>query len=50
MDQVLVDSLEIARGDRSDYYYEKPMYRIAIECNTVDNGKFVAKVNKVYIC
>ena len=50
MGQVLVDSLEIARGDRSDYYYEKPMYRIAIECNTVDNGKFVAKVNKVYIC
>lgn len=50
MNQTLVDSLVIDRGDRADYYYEKPMYRIAIECNTVDNGKFVAKVNKVYVC
>ena len=50
MSKTLVDSLTLDRGDRSDYYYEKPMYRIAIECNTVDNGKFVAKVNKVYIC
>lgn len=50
MDQTLVDSLVSERGDRADFFYNKPTYRIAIECNTVDNGKFVAKVDKVYVC
>lgn len=45
-----VNSLEIERGDRADNYYAKPMYRIALDCNTVDNGKFVAKIDKVYVC
>lgn len=50
MAEVFVNMLEIERGERADNYYEKPMYRIAIDCNTVDNGKFVAKVSKVYVC
>ena len=50
MAKLFVDTLEIERGERSDNYYEKPMYRIAIDCNTADNGKFVAKVSKVYVC
>ena len=44
-----VSGLVAERGDRCDYYYSKPMYKLMIECNTVNNGNFVAKVNKVYV-
>lgn len=45
----LVDTLDLERGDRADYYYAKAMYRIAIECKTVNNGNFIAKIDKVYV-
>ena len=44
-----VNGLVVERGDRCDYYYSKPMYKLMIECNTVNNGNFVAKVSKVYV-
>jgi len=45
----LVDTLELERGAKADYYYAKAMYRMAIECNTTNNGNFIAKVDKVYV-
>ena len=45
----LVDSLVGERGKKADRYYLKPTYRIAIDCNTTNNGKFVAKVPLVYV-
>lgn len=44
-----VDKLNVARGDKVDYCYPKPLYRLVIDCDTVNNGKFVAKINKVYV-
>ena len=46
---IQADSLLLAVGDRADYYYIKPSYKLLINCNTANNGKFVAKVNKVYV-
>ena len=45
----VVGILQIERGDRADYYYSKPLYKLVIDCDTVNNGKFVAKVHKVYV-
>lgn len=45
----VVNGLKVERGDKADYYYAKPLYRLAIDCNTLNNGKFVAKVDKVYV-
>ena len=45
----IASGLEIAKGDKADLYYSKPRYKLAIDCDTVNNGKFVAKVEKVYI-
>lgn len=47
--QVAVDALKVERGDRADYYYSKPLYRLAIEASTVNNGDFVATIDKVYV-
>ena len=44
-----VDGLKMERGDRADYFYSKPLYKLVIDCDTVNNGKFVAKVHKVYV-
>jgi len=49
LSDTFVDSLEYERGDRADGYYAKPMYRIAIDAKTTNNGNFIAKVNKVYV-
>lgn len=49
IDDSIVNNLLVERGDRADYYYSKPLYKLIIDCDTVNNGKFVAKVNKVYI-
>lgn len=46
---VVVSGLEVERGDKADYYYSKPLYRLAIDCDTLNNGKFVAKIDKVYV-
>ena len=44
-----VSTMISERGDKVDKYYLKPTYRMAIDCNTVNNGKFVAKIDSVYI-
>lgn len=45
----VVTGLKTEKGDRADYCYSKPLYKLVIDCNTVNNGKFVAKINKVYV-
>ena len=45
----IVDTLLVERGDKADNYYAKPLYRLAIDCDTENNGKFVAKLDKVYV-
>ena len=49
LDSNTVNGLSIERGERADYYYSKLLYKLVIDCNTVNNGKFVAKVHKVYV-
>lgn len=36
-------------GDRADHYYNKAVYSANIVATTTNNGKFVAKLNKVYV-
>ena len=43
------DNLNVARGEKVDYCYSKPLYKLVIDCDTINNGKFVAKINKVYV-
>lgn len=45
----MLNSLEVDKGDKADSYYAKATYKLAIDCNTSNNGKFVAKVKKVYV-
>jgi len=42
-------NLVVEVGDRCDYYKRKATYKGNIECNTVDNGKFIAKLTKIYV-
>lgn len=49
MNPVMTSLLEKEIGPKEDRYYSKPSYSIYIECNTVDNGKFVPKIKNVYI-
>ena len=49
MNPALTSKLEKERGPKEDRYYLRPTYRIAIECDTLNNGNFVAKLENVYI-
>ena len=49
MSDELVTSLVAERGDRADYYYSKPMYRLLIDASTANNGDFIATVDKMYV-
>ena len=49
MNSVLTSKLEKERGPKEDRYYLRPTYRIAIECDTLNNGNFVAKIDDVYV-
>lgn len=44
-----VSALEVNRGDKADGYYIKAGYKLLVDCDTLNNGKFVAKVAKVYV-
>ena len=44
-----VSAMVSERGDKVDKYYLKSTYRMAIDCNTVNNGNFVAKIASVYV-
>lgn len=41
--------LVVEVGDRCDYYKRKATYSGDLICNTTDNGKFIAKLPKVYV-
>ena len=49
MNPTLTNKLEKERGPKEDRYYIKPTYRISIECDTLNNGSFVAKIDDVYV-
>lgn len=49
LSSVEVDALLQERGAKVDKYYLKPVYRLAIDCDTLNNGKFVAKIPEVYV-
>ena len=49
MNPALSSKLEKERGPKEDRYYLRPTYRLSIECNTLNNGNFVAKIENVYI-
>ena len=42
-------SLVSDRGGKADRYYLLPTYKLVIECDTVNNGQFIAKIDKVYV-
>jgi hypothetical protein len=37
------------KGSKTDRYYLRPVYRLVIDCTTVNNGAFLAKVPEVYV-
>ena len=49
LSDALVTALAMERGDRADYYYSKPIYRLVIDASTTNNGDFTATVDKVYV-
>ena len=49
LSDALVTALAMERGDRADYYYSKPIYRLVIDASTVNNGDFIATIDKVYV-
>ena len=49
MNPTLTDRLEKERGPKEDRYYLKPTYRMARECNTMNNGNFVIKLKNISV-
>ena len=49
LEDALVDSLITERGKKPDRYYLRPTYRLAVDCSTINNGNFVAKIANVYV-
>lgn len=49
MNPTLTNRLEKERGPKEDRYYLKPTYRMAIECNTMNNGNFVIKLKNISV-
>jgi hypothetical protein len=37
------------KGEKADRYYLRPVYKLIIDCDTENNGKFIAKVPEVYV-
>ena len=42
-------SLVSDKGSKADLYYARPVYKLVIDCSTVNNGDFIAKVPEVYV-
>jgi len=49
IDANTTSSLLSEKGSKVDKYYTIPTYKLIIECNTVNNGNFVAKVPLVHV-
>lgn len=43
------ENLVSKKGGSVDRYYLIPSYKLFLECDTEINGKFIAKVNEVYV-
>jgi len=41
--------LVVSKGCKVDRYYNKPTYKLIVECNTANNGNFIAKMPLVYV-
>ena len=37
------------KGSKTDRYYLRPTYKMIIDCNTTNNGDFIARVSEVYV-
>ena len=37
------------RGPKEDHYYLRATYKLLLECNTVNNGYFTARINNIYV-
>lgn len=44
-----VSILVSERGSKVDRYYLKPVYKLLLDCNTIVNGDFIAKVAEVRV-
>ena len=42
-------TLTSKKGEEVDRYYTKPTYKLVIDCDTANNGKFIAKIDYVYV-
>ena len=42
-------ALTTDKGTKTDRYYLRPTYKLTLECSTVNNGDFIAKVDEVYV-
>ena len=47
--QAQADTLVGKRGAAVDRYYLTPTYKIVLDCKTVNNGDFIAKIPEVYV-
>lgn len=47
--EAFVSKLVASKGDKVDGCYPKSEYRITVICDTVNNGKFTAKLANVYV-
>jgi hypothetical protein len=43
------ENLVSDKGTKTDRYYLRPTYKLLIDCDTVNNGKFIAKVPEIYV-
>lgn len=43
------DTLTSHKGSKTDRYYLRPVYKLVIDCSTVNNGDFIAKVPEIYV-
>jgi hypothetical protein len=43
------NTLQAERGSKVDRYYIKPVYKLTIECSTLNNGDFIAKIPEIYV-
>ena len=49
MNSVMTSMLEKEKGPKEERYYLKPTYKLLIDCLTLNNGLFVAKIENVYV-
>lgn len=42
-------ALDSEKGSKVDRYYIMPTYKLVIDCDTVNNGSFIAKVSEIYV-